>query len=189
MVAQVLPGRTVRRGRGDGAGAGWHTCTRPAPLLALVTLAMTGCAPFPVQELPPPDAREPAPEIEPTLRQPQVLPPPEATPEPRAVPQQLPQPEPEAAPSYHPAGEALVEQARREAMLGNAAAAGSTLERALRIDSANPWIWIELGYLRLEAGQQAAAESMARKALSLANVDRKAREAATRLLQQSGAPR
>jgi tetratricopeptide (TPR) repeat protein len=158
-------------------------------LFALLGFAVAGCAPFPVQEVPPPDVREPAPEIEPTLRQPQVLPPPEATPEPRGAPQPLPQPEPDIAPSYHPAGEALVEQARREAMLGNAAAAGSTLERALRIDSANPWIWIELGYLRLEAGQAAAAESMARKALSLASVDRKAREAATRLLQQSGAGR
>jgi hypothetical protein len=167
---------------------------RPAPaaplaLLALLGVAMAGCAPFPVQQVPPPDVREPAPAIEPAMRQPQVLPPPEATPEPRAAPQPLPQPEPDVAPSYHPAGEALVEQARREAMLGNAAAAGSTLERALRIDSANPWIWIELGYLRLEAGQDAAAESMARKALSLASVDRKAREAATRLLQQSGAGR
>jgi tetratricopeptide (TPR) repeat protein len=163
--------------------------TGATAMIALLGFVAAGCAPFPVQELPPPDVREPAPEAEPALRQPQVMPPPEAVPEPRAAPQPLPQPEPEIAPSYHPAGEALVEQARREAMLGNAAAAGSTLERALRIDSANPWTWIELGYLRLEAGQDAAAESMARKALSLASMDRKAREAATRLLQQSGAGR
>ena len=162
---------------------------RAAALVVLLGSVAAGCAPFPVEEVPPPDVREPAPAIEPAPRQPQVLPPPEAVPEPRAAPQPLPQPEPEIAPSYHPAGEALVEQARREAMLGDAAAAGATLERALRIDSANPWIWIELGYLRLEAGQAAAAESMARKALSLASVDRKAREAATRLLQQSGAGR
>jgi Flp pilus assembly protein TadD len=96
---------------------------------------------------------------------------------------------PEVPPSYHPAGEALVEQARREAMLGNPAAAGSTLERALRIDGANPWIWIELGYLRLEAGQDDAAESMARKALSLATADAGARAAAERLLGEAGRAR
>ena len=184
MVAKVVPRRTVGPQAGELRR---HPACRRALVLAWLPLFAAGCAPFPVQELPPPDVREPAPATEPAMRQPQVLPPPEAAPEPRAAPQPLPEPEPEIAPSYHPAGEALVEQARREAMLGNAAAAGSTLERALRIDSANPWIWIELGYLRLEAGQDAAAQSMARKALSLASVDRKAREAATRLLQQSGA--
>lgn len=93
---------------------------------------------------------------------------------------------PSLPPNYHPTGEALVEQARREALLDDPASAGATLERALRIDSANPWIWIELGYLRLDAGQQAAAESMAQKALSLAQLDAKARAAAGQLLEQAG---
>lgn len=90
------------------------------------------------------------------------------------------------APAYHPAGEALVEQARREALLGNDALAGATLERALRVDGANPWIWIELGHLRLAAGQRSGAEGMARKALSLSSRDPAARQAAVALLEQSG---
>jgi hypothetical protein len=83
----------------------------------------------------------------------------------------MPQPVPDPVPGYHPASEALVEQARREALLGDEARAGATLERALRIDADNPWIWIELGHLRLEAGHVAAAQSMARKALSLSSLD------------------
>lgn len=108
-----------------------------------------------------------------------------------AVPVPPPEPAelPALPPGYHPTGEALVEQARREAMLDDPASAGATLERALRIDPSNPWIWIELGYLRLDAGQQAAAESMAQKALSLARLDPKARAAAGQLLQQAGSDR
>jgi hypothetical protein len=157
--------------------------------LAVLPLLLAACAPFPVQEIPEPDARQPVPRDEPVLEQPRVMPPPVAEPVPRTAPQPAPEVIPQAPPSYHPAGEALVEQARREAMLGNMAAAGATLERALRIDSANPWTWIELGYLRLEAGQEPAAESMARKALSLASRDMKAREAAARLLEQAGGAR
>lgn len=107
-------------------------------------------------------------------------------PAPRPVPLPAPAPESLPPPSYHPAGEALVEQAQREAQLGNDALAGATLERALRIDGNNPWIWIELGHLRLSAGQRDAAESMANKALSLSQRDPAARAAAARLLQQAG---
>jgi Tfp pilus assembly protein PilF len=154
----------------------------------LVALLFAGCAAFPVEDLPPPDARQPeagtGPRLPPELppRPPEAVP----TPQPQPAPQPLPVPAPVQPQSYHPAGEALVEQARRESDLGNDALAGATLERALRIDGNNPWIWIELGYLRLDAGQRAAAESMARKALSLAARDPGARAAAARLLQQAG---
>jgi tetratricopeptide (TPR) repeat protein len=165
------------------------TAARLAACL-LAALLFAGCASFPVEEVPPPDARQPETGTGPRL--PPELPPapPEAVPTPQPAPQPLPAPVPTPIEprSYHPAGEALVEQARRESDLGNDALAGATLERALRIDGNNPWIWIELGYLRLDAGQRAAAESMARKALSLANRDPVARDAATRLLQQAGAP-
>lgn len=175
---------TPRRLSGTGPGA-----RRMLPGLALLLLG--GCAAFPVTE-PRPEPRAPEtgtlPRL-PTEQRPAPSPPPDAAPVPRSVPAPAPVPEPPVAPRYHPAGEALVEQARREAMLGNDALAGATLERALRIDGNNPWIWIELGHLRLEAGQRAAAESMARKALSLAGRDPVARDAASALLQQAGAGR
>lgn len=165
---------------------------RPAPLLVLALLLLGGCVTFPVAE-PPPERRVPeagAPGTVPRLPpEPRTAPPPEAVPVPRSAPAPAPVPEPPVAPRYHPAGEALVEQARREALLGNDALAGATLERALRIDGNNPWIWIELGHLRLDAGQRAAAESMARKALSLTGRDPVARDAASALLQQAGAGR
>lgn len=176
------------------AGQGLSSRDGAARLAAclLATLLFAGCASFPVEDVPPPDARQPeagtGPRLPPELppRPPETVPMPQ--PQPQPAPQPLPVPTPAQPPSYHPAGEALVEQARRESDLGNDALAGATLERALRIDGNNPWIWIELGHLRLEAGQRAAAESMARKALSLANRDPIARDAAARLLQQAGAP-
>jgi len=158
---------------------------RRLTLMLVVSALFAGCAVLPMeQEPPPPDATEP-----PRGTLPEI--PPERVPEapdstPLRVPLPVPAPEPLPAPSYHPAGEALVEQARREMLLGNDALAGATLERALRIDGNNPWTWIELGHLRLAAGQQAAAVSMARKALSLATRDAAARGAAASLLQQAG---
>ncbi len=153
----------------------------------LAAALVTGCAWVPLEpEAPPPEARPPATGAGPQLpaEEPPVTTMP--APGPRPVPLPAPAPEPLPPPSYHPAGEALVEQAQREAQLGNDALAGATLERALRIDGNNPWIWIELGHLRLAAGQRAAAESMANKALSLAARDPGARAAAARLLQQAG---
>jgi tetratricopeptide (TPR) repeat protein len=167
---------------------------RPLAAGLLAALLIAGCAPLPVQDMPRPDAREPAPVARPGL--PQGTPPapperrdPPATPLPAPVPLPVPPAEMQPMPGYHPASEALVEQARREALLGEEARAGATLERALRIDADNPWIWIELGHLRLQAGHAAAAESMARKALSLSARDPTAREAGQRLLQQAGSGR
>jgi tetratricopeptide (TPR) repeat protein len=165
-----------------------HVRTRLSALLLGIAL-VTGCAALPVEQPPPPEAGEA--EVGAGPRLPPELPatPDDVAPEPRLVPLPEPVPVPPAdpAPSYHPAGETLVEQARREALMGNEASAGATLERALRIDGNNPWIWIELGFLRLEAGQPAAAEGMARKALSLAARDPQARAAALDLLQRTGA--
>jgi tetratricopeptide (TPR) repeat protein len=158
----------------------------------LAALLFAGCAPLPVQDIPRPDARDPEPGAGPALPPGTPSVPPERRDPPAAplpVPVPLPPAEAQPAPSYHPASEALVEQARREALLGEEARAGATLERALRIDADNPWIWIELGHLRLEAGHAAAAESMARKALSLSARDPIAREAGQRLLQQAGSGR
>lgn len=168
------------------AGYRLRARVRLAALCAAALLA--GCAAFPELERPAPS---PQPQSGAGPELPPDVPPrsPETVPVPPAEARPVPTPMPEPVPSYHPAGEALVVQARREADLGNEALAGATLERALRIDGNNPWIWIELGHLRLVEGQPAAAESMARKALSLAARDPAARAAATRLLQQVGSGR
>ena len=168
--------------RGEVVSAGRLAVT----LLAAAWLA--GCAWAPLEEeAPAPDVSQPEAGARPTLpSEPRTMPAPERERSARPMPLPTPAPEPLPPPSYHPAGDALVEQARREVLLGNDALAGSTLERALRIDGNNPWIWIELGHLRLAAGQRAAAESMARKALSLSTRDPGARGAAASLLQQAG---
>ncbi len=167
-----------------------------AAIAATLLLALgAGCAvlPQPERDTRPPEAMTPEKgdaqtgPMAPALPE---TPPPGAADRP-AVPVPPPEPSelPALPPNYHPTGEALVEQARREALLDDPASAGATLERALRIDPANPWIWIELGYLRLDAGQDAAAESMARKALSLSRLDPKAQAAAGRLLDRAGSDR
>lgn len=61
----------------------------------------------------------------------------------------------------------------------------STVERALRIEPANPLLWIELGKVHQAAKNYAQAESTARKALSLASADLRAQAAAWQLIAQS----
>jgi len=176
-MAEAIAGQRLTTGRPLAAG-----------LLALALLS--GCTYLAVEE-PPPPRQVPQPEAGtgPSLppESPAPMPPLEQERSTRPVPLPAPEPEPLAPPTYHAAGEAMVEQARREVLLGNDALAGATLERALRVDGNNPWIWIELGYLRLAAGQRPAAESMARKALSLSTRDPAARAEAARLLQKAGA--
>lgn len=180
-MAQASVARRVRtawwrRGATPARTAGGRR--RAACVVALALLS--GCAILPMEDAP----REQGPPPD-TGAVPQLPPDPDRSTRPMPLPE--PEPEPLPPPSYHRAGEALLEQARREVLLGDDAMAGATLERALRIDGDNPWIWIELGNLRLAAGQRAAAESMARKALSLATRDPGARSAAASLLQRAGA--
>ena len=175
-----------------GGGAGRRRARGVARVAASLLAAglLAGCAAFPVDESAAPEAGQPEHGSGPALPPESAETVPDSRPDARSgtvVP--TPAPTPPPPPSYHPAGEALVEQARRESELGNDAVAGATLERALRIDGDNPWIWIELGHLRLEAGQRVAAESLARKALSLATRDPIARDAAATLLQQAGSGR
>src|SRR6185503_5676615 len=49
--------------------------------------------------------------------------------------------------------------------LGRPAAAAEALESAVALDTANPWVWFDLGRARLEAGEgQPAAEAFERGA-------------------------
>jgi Flp pilus assembly protein TadD len=47
-------------------------------------------------------------------------------------------------------------------------AAKASLERALRLAPNDPEVWLELGEIELQTGNNAQAATMARKALSLA---------------------
>lgn len=180
-MAQASIARRVRTAwrRSDARARTAGGCRLAACVVALALLS--GCAILPMEDAP--RDQDPRPD---TGAGPE-LPPTEPDRSARPMPLPEPEPEPLPPPSYHRAGESLLEQARREMLLGDDAMAGATLERALRIDGDNPWIWIELGNLRLAAGQLAAAESMARKALSLATRDPAARSAAASLLQRAGA--
>ena len=63
---------------------------------------------------------------------------------------------------------ALLERARQEAGSGRRESAGASLERALRIEPRNAWLWHELARLRLAQGQYAQAISLSQKSNSLA---------------------
>jgi predicted Zn-dependent protease len=113
---------------------------------------------------------------------------PAATPEPPAPAQSLPNPSPVPAPHSHTlsaASKALVAQAQAQSNAGNDALAAATIERALRIESDNPLLWIELAKVRQNEGDAAQAENMARKALAMSNGDNKVQAAAWRVIAES----
>lgn len=95
----------------------------------------------------------------------------------------VPEPELEPeAPEINPASQALIRQALDQNAAGDQAGAEASLERALRIDSRNPQIWLELSRLRLAQGNFDQAENLGRKALSLAGSNRDQQAAAQRLI-------
>ncbi|MGO9804265.1 MAG: tetratricopeptide repeat protein [Steroidobacteraceae bacterium] len=88
-------------------------------------------------------------------------------------------------PRMGPAATALVGQAHTQAAGGEFAAAGATLERALRIEPDNPLLWVELGRLQLQQGNAGQADGMGRKALALASGDADAQAGAWTLIADS----
>ena len=83
------------------------------------------------------------------------------------------------------AASALVTQAHAQAGAGEYAAAGATLERALRIEPDNPLLWVELGRVQLSEGNAGQAGGMGRKALALATGDPSAQASSWRLIADS----
>jgi len=77
-------------------------------------------------------------------------------------------PEPKPAASNNRAVVALLGQAQASTLAGKHEAAGASLERALRIEPRNPWLWLELAQVRLAEGQYAQAITLARKSNSFA---------------------
>lgn len=91
-------------------------------------------------------------------------------------------PEPEPVKSGNPAVIALLDRARSDTGAGNRGAAGALLERGLRIEPRNAWLWHELAQLRLASGQYAQAISLARKSISFAGGDRRLQAANWRVI-------
>jgi predicted Zn-dependent protease len=83
-----------------------------------------------------------------------------------------PEPAPKPAVSGNPAVIALVDRARLDSGAGQRDSAGAALERALRIEPRNPWLWQELAQLRLNQGQYAQAVSLAQKSMSFSGQDK-----------------
>jgi predicted Zn-dependent protease len=68
---------------------------------------------------------------------------------------------------------ALLDRSQLDNKAGNREAAGASLERALRIEPRNAWVWLELAQLRLAQGQYAQAITLARKSISFAGRERR----------------
>jgi Flp pilus assembly protein TadD len=80
------------------------------------------------------------------------------------------------------ATKALVAEAHSQAAAGRYDLATASIERALRIEPANPLLWIELGRVKQAEGNRVQAENMVRKALSLAEGDAATQALARELL-------
>jgi tetratricopeptide (TPR) repeat protein len=66
-----------------------------------------------------------------------------------------------------PASRSLLQTSRDQSASGNYVQAAASLERAIRIDSAQPLLWLELGRVRLLEGDYSQAEQLGRKARTL----------------------
>lgn len=76
----------------------------------------------------------------------------------------------------------LLEQGRAQMSAAEYPAAAATLERAIRIEPGNPWLWLELAKVHRATGNLPQARAHAQKAASLAGGDDNARRAAEGLL-------
>jgi len=98
----------------------------------------------------------------------------------------VPRERPKVAPAtLSPASKALVSQAQAQRKKGDLPGAAGSLDRALRIEPNNPLLWIEMGRLRMDQRNFAQAESMGRKALSMAVGDNRTQAAAWQLIADS----
>jgi Flp pilus assembly protein TadD len=74
-----------------------------------------------------------------------------------------------AQPTASEAVIALLEQAKAQAGAGEGEQAAATLERAIRIEPRNPWLWHRIAVLRLQQGYWEEAIDLAIKSNSLAS--------------------
>jgi predicted Zn-dependent protease len=154
------------------------TWQRKLPALVAV-LAVAACAVPPPYQGPTAPAPVPPSPTEPPVET-RPAPPPEQPTE------QLPPPAPVVRePALSAASRALVNQAQIQLQSKNYPVAASSIERALRIEPANPLLWIELGKVRQAEGNYVQAENMGRKAASMSVNAPKANSAAWSLIAES----
>lgn len=148
-----------------------------AGLMVAAALALVACQ-TPVPRSPPPPSREPAPQVPPPATSPQ--PAPQTTPD--APGSARPARPPSRSFRLGPATSALVAQGRAQSKAGQHAAAAATVERAVRIEPANPLVWLELAKVRQAEGRHDQGQSLAEKALSMAAGDASVQASAWRLI-------
>ncbi|MFT5176698.1 MAG: hypothetical protein ACI8W7_004894 [Gammaproteobacteria bacterium] len=92
----------------------------------------------------------------------------------------------------NPAVVALLNRANREASAGRHGASAASLERAIKIEPGNAWLWHRLAQTRLRQNQPVAAASLAARSNSLAGNDTALRARNWRMIasvhQQRGEP-
>ncbi len=93
--------------------------------------------------------------------------------------------EPDAQSGAAAATEELVASSRVARASGDYAHARADIERAIRIEPRNPYLWLELGEIHLSQNDARQAATTARKALSVAGQDSAARAAAEELLERA----
>jgi tetratricopeptide (TPR) repeat protein len=76
----------------------------------------------------------------------------------------------------------LLSQSRVSQAAGQYPQAAADIERALRIEPRNAYLWLELGKIRLATGDRQQAIALAQKALSMAGEDGRARREAQDLI-------
>jgi len=97
-------------------------------------------------------------------------------------------PQPREAASEPQAGRAvttLLARADSRAQAGEWEQAAALLERALRIEPRNPWLWHHLATVRLRQGRYAQAASLANKSSSLAPDNATLQEKNRRLVEEA----
>lgn len=153
-----------------------NAVAKPLHLALLGGLLLGGCVSRAPQEAPPTGVVLPAPPAS-APDGGEVLPGGAIVPgAPTGEPVPLPDPRPPLSPSLPRSIEtsgaaapviSLVKTARAALRTGRTDQAGSSLERALRIEPRNPWVWQALSALHIVTQQAEQAESEAKKSMSL----------------------
>ena len=79
----------------------------------------------------------------------------------------------EIKPTFSSPVQSLLEESHRLQASGDLAGAVASIERALRIEPRNAYLWNRLAHLRLDQGEGKRAEELAAKSTSLAGSDSK----------------
>ena len=88
--------------------------------------------------------------------------------------------------SDNPAVVALMDDTDYRLSEGDAEGAASSVERALRLEPKNPWLWHRLAVLRLQQGHRRQAVALAEKSNSLSIRHPELRKANAELIERAG---